>query len=226
MLRKTILWLIWVTFSAYTIVLAPLDQSETWVIGWRLLAFQWHKLNAFIPAIFWLMGVVPMLYAGLMFADGRMQPFRAWTYFVGANFTGVICLLPYLIVRHRNQEFQGKKDEWLSILDRRSTGVVLLALAVFLVGYGAIAGDWNEYVQLFQTTPFVHLISLDFCLICLIFPITSLFDDDLARRGLTDARIFWAVACFPLLGPLLYLCFRPPLNEDALKIYDLGSIGD
>lgn len=40
----------------------------------------------------------------------------------------------------------------------------------------------------------------------------SLFDD-MARRGIKDIRIFWVVALFPLLGPLIYLCLRPSLPE-------------
>ncbi|HEY9708066.1 MAG TPA: hypothetical protein V6D48_07655 [Oculatellaceae cyanobacterium] len=51
----------------------------------------------------------------------------------------------------------------------------------------------------------------------LIFPLTSLFDDDMARRGLNDSRIFWAVALVPLFGPLVYLCLRPPLAETSPK---------
>jgi hypothetical protein len=52
---------------------------------------------------------------------------------------------------------------------------------------------------------------------CLIFPLTSLFDDDMARRGINDSRIFWAVALIPLFGPLVYLCLRPPLAETSPK---------
>ena len=49
-----------------------------------------------------------------------------------------------------------------------------------------------------------------------IFP--SLLGDDMARRGLSDHRIFWAVSLVPLLGPLFYLCLRPPLPESATEI--------
>jgi hypothetical protein len=52
---------------------------------------------------------------------------------------------------------------------------------------------------------------------CLIFPLTSLFDDDMARRGIHDSRIFWAVALIPLFGPLVYLCLRPLLPETSPK---------
>ncbi|HEY9622346.1 MAG TPA: DUF2834 domain-containing protein [Crinalium sp.] len=217
MVRKAILWVIWIGFVTYTIWLAPLDHAETWAIAKRLLTLQWNQLNAIIPVIFSLMGVWPMIYAGLMFADGRMQSFRAWPYFIGSNFTGVICLLPYLIFRKSNQQFYGMKDQWLRLVDRRSTGITLLGTTIALFVYAFVAGDWSDYVRQFQTVPFVHLISLDFCLMCLTFPITSLFDDDMTRRGLHDDRWFWAVALIPLFGPLVYLCLRPPLAEQATK---------
>lgn len=146
-----------------------------------------------------------------MFADGRMQNFRAFPYFIGSMFTGVICLLPYLILRKPNREFYGNKDEWLDFFDKRSTGVILLVSTIALLAYAFLAGDWNDYIQQFQTQQFVHLISLDFCLMGLIFPLSSLLQDDMARRGLTDSWIFWLVALIPLFGPLIYLCWRSPL---------------
>lgn len=148
-----------------------------------------------------------------MFADGRTQNFRAWTYFVGSNFTGVMCLLPYLIFRNPNQDFYGKKDAILQVFDSRLTGLILLITAIILVVYAAVAGDWNDYVQQFHTRTFVHLISLDFCLMGLSLPITSLFTDDMRRRDLKNTSILWLLAFVPLLGPLLYLCLRPPLVE-------------
>jgi hypothetical protein len=217
MVRKAVLWLTWIGFVTYTLWLAPLDQPDTWPLGWKLLTLQWGKLNAIIPSLFSLMGVWPMIYACLMFADGRMQKIRAWPYFIGSNGTGVICLLPYLLFRQRNQEFSGNKDMWLRILDRRSTGVFLLLSTIGFLGYAVLAGDWGDYIQQFQTRHFVHLISLDFCLMCLIFPLTSLFDDDMVRRGIKDSRIFWAVALVPLFGPLVYLCLRPSLPETSPK---------
>ncbi|BAY47789.1 hypothetical protein SAMD00079811_54080 [Scytonema sp. HK-05] len=218
--RKAVLLIIWIGFVAYTIWLAPLDQPDTWSLGGKLLTLHWGKLNAIIPAIFCLMGIWPMIYACLMFADGKMQNFRAWPYFIGSNFTGVICLLPYLIFRQSHQQFFGKKDKLLEILARRSTGVSLVIGTICILAYATIAGNWQDYVQQFQTQPFVHLISIDFCLMCLIFPITSLFDDDMARRGLKDPRIFWSVALLPLFGPLLYLCLRPPLPQtDAKELF-------
>ncbi|WP_199301074.1 DUF2834 domain-containing protein [Trichocoleus sp. FACHB-90] len=161
------------------------------------------------------MGVWPMIYACLMFADGKMQNFRVWPYFIGSNGIGVICLIPYLILRKSNQDFDSRKDYLLKILDSRLTGIFLVLSTIGLLSYAILVGDWADYIQQFQTRTFVHLISLDFCLMCLTFPLTSLFDDDMARRGLKDSRIFWAVALVPLFGPLTYLCLRPSLPENS-----------
>lgn len=131
--RKAVLWLIWIGFIGYNLWLAPVDRPDTWEVGRQLVTLQWQDINAYLLAIFWLMGVVIMIYACLMFADGRKQPFRAWTYFAGANFSGVICLLPYLLFRRRNPSFEGSKDWWLKLLDQRITGVMLLLATIGLL---------------------------------------------------------------------------------------------
>lgn len=209
--RRIVLGLIWLSFVVYTVWLAPLDRAYTWYLARKLLTLQWNDINAYIPAIFSLMGVWPMIFACLMFADGRMQRVRAWPPFLGSNFTGVIALTPYLLLRDRNQNFDGHKDWWLHQLDKRSMGVALLLVTLAVMAYAAIAGDWADYTYQFQNAAFVHLISLDFCLMCLFFPLSDLLDDDMARRGIHSPAIYWAVTLIPLFGPLLYLCWRPPL---------------
>ena len=92
-------------------------------------------------------------------------------------------------------------------------GIFLSVLTGILLSYAGIAGDWQEFVHQWHTVPFVHLISFDFCLMGVLFPLSSLLDDDMARRGLKVSSLFWVITTLPLLGPLLYLCFRPPLRE-------------
>jgi hypothetical protein len=215
MVRKILLWWIWAGFVWYTLRLAPLDQPDTWAIARQLITLQWGELNAYLVAIFWLMGVWPMIYACLMFADGRRQLIPAWPYFLTSNATGVLCLLPYLGLRQPNPSFSGPKDAWLRKLDSRAMGVGLTVCAIALVAYALLMGDWVDFVQQWHTRSFVHLISLDFCLMCLVFPISTLLPDDMARRGLDNPPLFWVAALIPLFGPLLYLCLRPPLPDAA-----------
>jgi hypothetical protein len=157
MLRKIALTFIWLVFVSYTISLDPLSKPDTLPLVKKLLTFHWGEVNAIIVAIFLLMGVWPMIFSCLMFADGRMQKIPAWPYFIASNFTGVICLLPYLILRQSNQEHIDQKDDLIKILDARSTGIALLVSTIGLVSYAILFGDWQEYTQQFQNIHFCSL---------------------------------------------------------------------
>ncbi len=108
-----------------------------------------------------------MIYASLMFIDARMQDIPAWSSFLASNESGVIGLLPYLILRQPTQEFSGQKDIWLSVLDSWPFGMFLSLSTPGLLAYAILAGDWGDFVRQWHTSRFVHLISLDFCLMCL-----------------------------------------------------------
>lgn len=93
----------------------------------------------------------------------------------------MFALLPYLALREPNNKFVGKKNALLKLLDSRVTGVVLTVATVILVAYGLRGGDWGSFVQQWQTNRFINVMSLDFCLLCLLFP--ALLGDDMARRS-------------------------------------------
>ncbi|SRR5579883_1613417 len=211
---KIVLWLIWLVFVAYTLLLAPLDQLGNLTLIEKLVKLQWMDINPILAAIFSLMGVWPMIYASLLLIDERMQDISAWPSLLLSNGSGVIGLLPYLILRQPNQEFSGQKDILLKTLDSHAFGIFLSLATAGLLAYAMLAGDWGDFIRQWHTNHFVHLISLDFCLMCVLFP--SILGDDMARRGLRDSRIFWTVTLVPLLGALAYLCLRPPLKESSI----------
>nr|WP_216595663.1 hypothetical protein [Myxosarcina sp. GI1] len=83
-----------------------------------------------------------------------------------------------------------------------------------LLIYALVAGDWQEFWQLFICDRFINGMSLAFCLFCFLFP--AILGDDMARRGyLRNSQLFWLFALVPLLGSLLYLCWRPPLRATS-----------
>jgi hypothetical protein len=170
----------------------------------------------YVITLFSLMGVWSLVYACLMFIDEQMQDIPALPSFLASNGSRVIGMIPYLILREPSQEFLGHKNYLLKILDSQITGIVLALTTLGLVVYAIIAGDWGDFVHQFQASHFIHLMSWDFCLMYLVFP--SLLGDDMARRGLRNSSIFWTVALMPLLGPLAYLCFRPPLPETSTLV--------
>ena len=214
MARKLAFWLLWVGFASYAFVLAPPERPDTFELIKNLSIGKWEGTNPLIVALFNIMGVWPIIYSCLLFSDGKGQKIPAWPFATGSFGVGAFALLPYLALREPNREFTGKKNLFLKILDSRWTGAVLTLGAIALVAYG-VRGNWEDFAQQWQTSRFIHVMSLDFSLLCLLFP--ALLGDDMGRRGLNSSAVFWAVALVPLFGPLAYLCFRPPLPETSAE---------
>jgi hypothetical protein len=211
MLKKIVFGSLWLGFISYAFFFAPPDQPDTFELIKNLSIGQWQGINPLVIALFNIMGIWPLIYSAVLFIDGRGQKIAAWTFATASFAVGAFALLPYLAFRESNKQFIGKKNIFLKILDSRFTGVVLTIGAAILVSYGLQKGDWVNFVQQWQTSRFIHVMSLDFCMLSLLFP--ALLGDDLARRGWKDNPLFWLCALIPLFGPLLYLCVRPPLAE-------------
>ncbi len=211
--RKIALGLLWLGFTLYAFGFAPPDQPDTLDLIKRLSTAQVEGINPLIVALFNIMGVLPVMYACFLYADGRGQRLPAWVFSTASFAVGAFALLPYLALRQPNPSFVGKKTWLIKLLDSRLLGLGVAIAAMSLITYGVTQGHWQEFVVQWQTSRFIHVMSLDFCLLCLLFP--TLLGDDMARRGLKDSRIFWTVAFIPLFGAILYLVLRPPLPEAA-----------
>lgn len=216
MSRKIGFWLLWVSLVAYAFLLAPPNQPDTVELIKNLSTGKWEGINPFIIALFNIMGIWPLIYSCLMFIDGTEQKIPAWPFATASFGVGAFALLPYLALRQPNQEFTGTKGIFLKLIDSRWLGVTLMLGTLGLLSFGVLNGSWGDFIRQWQTSRFIHVMSLDFCLLCLLFP--ALLGDDMARRGLKNSRLFWAVALVPLVGPLLYLCLRPPLSDSGQEV--------
>ena len=212
-MQKIALWLLWAGFIAYAFLFAPPNQPDTLTLIQNLSTGQWDGINPAVIALFNILGVLPLLYLSVLLLDGREQKIPAWPFAAGSFGVGAFALIPYLALRQPNPTFTGQKNWLLKILDSRITGGLIALGAIGLLVYGITAGDWSDFAQQWQTSRFVHVMSLDFCLVCLLFPV--LLPDDMARRGLRDQRIYWAVTLIPLLGALAYITLRPPIQETS-----------
>ena len=216
MSRKIGFGLLWVGLLVYAFLLAPPNQPDTVELIKNLSTGKWEGINPLIISLFNIMGVWPLIYSGLLFIDGREQKIPAWLFATGSFGVGAFALLPYLALRQPNQQFTGSKDIFLKLMDSRWLGIVLTLGSLALLSFGLLNGDWRDFIQQWQTNRFIHVMSLDFCLLCLLFP--ALLGDDMARRGLKNPALFWVVALLPLIGSSLYLCVRPPLPDSTEKV--------
>ena len=155
------------------------------------------------------MGIWPFIYSAVVFFDGRGQKIPAWPFAIGSFALGAFMLLPYLALRSANQKFVGEKNVFLKILDSRIFGLLLTIGAVVLLASG-LQGDWGDFGQQWQNSRFIHVMSLDFVMLSLLFP--TLLGDDMTRRGWQNNQLFWLFTIIPLFGPLIYLCVRPPVE--------------
>jgi hypothetical protein len=211
--QKIILTLLWLGFVGYAFFLAPPDRPETFDLIMNLSTGKVEGINPLIVALFNIMGVWSIAYSCLTFLDGRGQKIPAWLFTAGSFALGAFALMPYLIFRQPSPTFTGQKNWFLKILDSRITGIFVAVGAIALFTYGVTQGNWSDFVQQWQTSRFIHVMSLDFCMLSVLFPV--LLKDDMARRGMTDSRLFWAVALVPFFGAIAYLSLRPPTLEQA-----------
>lgn len=214
--RKLGFGLLWLGLVVYAFFLAPPNQPDTVELIKNLSTGKWDGINPIIVSLFNIMGVWPLIYSALTFIDGREQKIPAWLFSTASFGVGAFALLPYLALREPNQDFTGSKNLFLKILDSRWLGIALTIGSLFLLSYSLFNGNWTDFIQQWKTSRFIHVMSLDFCLLCLLFP--ALLGDDMAKRGMKNSSLFWVVTLLPLIGPLLYLCVRPPLPESGQKV--------
>jgi hypothetical protein len=199
----------------YAFGFAPPNQPDTFELIKQLSTAQIEGINPLVVALFNIMGVWPLIYSSVLLLDGRMQKVWAWPFVLASFGVGAFGLLPYLILRNPNSEFTGPKSILLKVLDSRWWGGAIALGSLTLVIYGLTQGNWADFVTQWHSDRFIHVMSLDFCLLCLLFP--TLLGDDMIRHGFnpftrSSQWIFWMVSLIPFLGPAFYLVFRPPIS--------------
>ncbi len=214
MAKRILFALLWIGFVTYAFVFAPPDDPNTLELITNLSTGKWQGINPLVVALFNIMGIWPVIYSAVVFIDGRGQKIPAWIFATISFAVGAFAILPYLALRQPHKEFIGKKDIFLKILDSRLTGIVLTIGAAILVAYGLKGADWGDFTHQWQTSRFINVMSLDFCMLCLLFP--TLLEDDMSRRSFQNSTLFWITVLIPLFGPLIYLCVRPPVSENSV----------
>ena len=213
MFRRVTLFLLWLGFILYAFLLAPPDQPDTLELITKLSTGQWGGINPLVVSLFNLMGIYPLIYSAVLLIDGRGQKIPAWPFVLGSFAVGAFAILPYLALRQANPVFSGEKSGLIKLLDSRWFGLSLLLGALALLVYGFSQGNGADFIAQWQSSRFIHVMSLDFYFLSLVFPL--LLKDDMSRRGMKNPSLFWLVSLLPLLGPAWYLFLRPPLTTKS-----------
>ena len=206
MSNKLIFGFLWLGFTIYAFLFAPPNDPDTLYLIINLSSGKIHDINPLVVALFNLMGILPIIYTCFLLFDGRSQKLPAWVFATGSFAFGAFALLPYLIFRQPSKIWQGEKNLLLKLLESPITGIILTIATIGLLVWGISSGDWSDFIQQWHSSKFINVMSLDFCLLCLLFPV--IIKDDLARRNIDNPTIFWLITLIPLFGTLIYLCSR------------------
>lgn len=212
-MNRLIFWGLWLGFILYAFILAPPNRPDTADLILKLSTGAWEGINPTVIALFNAMGVWPMAYAAVALVDGHGQKQRAWPFVLVSFAVGAFALLPYLALRQPNPNFSGPKSALLRLVESRWLGAALAAGAIALAAFALLQGDWLDFWQQWQTSRFIHVMSLDFVALWLLFPV--LLRDDMARRGMGQPWVVAAVLALPLIGACLYLVLRPSVEAEA-----------
>ncbi len=225
--------LLWISFLLYAFLLAPPDDPATFDLIKRMSTGDVAGINPLIVAEFNLMGLLPLVYFCLLLVDGDRQrslgkKIRAWPFALLMMGVGAFALLPYLILRRPltgTEPLPPPRNLLLRICQSRWIGGLALPILGLLI-YGVLQGDWTDFGQQWQSSRFIHVMSLDFLL--LIALLSFLTAADQVGRQAFPQPILW----IPLLGPLAYLCWRPQpqrpaaSGEDPMPTADLSLTPD
>jgi hypothetical protein len=221
-MRRIVLGGLWLGFIVYAVALAPPDQPDTAALIGQLATGNWQGINPAIAALFNTMGLWPLIYACVVLVDGHGQPARAWPFVLGSFAVGAFAILPYLIWRRPSPDFVAPPSRLLQLLESRWLSGAILLGAIALLGFGLAAGDWPDFWQQWRTSRFIHVMSLDFCLLWALFPL--LLGDDMARRQLKQPALV-GLTLVPLVGAAAYLLLRPRLRLQAATGPLAGRLG-
>ncbi len=221
MINTIIFLLFWLTFLGYGFFFSPPDDPQTIDLITHLSTGQWDGINPYIICLFNIMGVLPFIYASLLIIDGRGQKIMATPFVIGSFFLGAFALFPYFAFRQNNTEFTGEKTKLINILDSRFLGILTTIACLILIIIAVTKGDWQDFIFQWQTSKFIHIMSLDFCCLSLLFP--AIVYDDIKKREMENDKTFWYLSFIPLIGTLIYLCCRPALKIESEDLVNFTS---
>ena len=135
-----------------------------------------NSINRIFLALFYVLGLLPVIYASLLLPSGKSgNGVPAWPFVSLSMFLGAFGLLPYFALWQpcaRRRDVLGSQSKLTRFLESKANAAVVLASLAGLTAMVATASssDWSGYLSLFGKSRFTHVSSLDFCVLTLMAP--------------------------------------------------------
>ncbi|CAA0836998.1 Unknown protein [Striga hermonthica] len=217
-----LLFAFWAALIYYVSVLAPNQTPVTDSYFLKkllnLAGDDGFQMNQVIVALWYIMGLWPLVYSMLLLPTGRSLKSKipVWPFLSLSVIGGAYALIPYFVLWKPPAPpvEESELNRWpLNFLESKLTAGITLAagLAIIIYAFSSDVGIWKEFYQYFKGSKFIHIMSIDFCLFSTFAPFW-VYNDMTARKW--DGKGSWLlpISIIPLLGPALYLLLRPPLS--------------
>ena len=221
-IRKITFGLIWLSLVIYSVIFTvaqaksasggDFQQDLDLIVNMSIL--KWDGINPIVIAIFFIMGIFPLVYGAFILFDSQEQQVSPYPFFITSFGLGAFALLPYFALRERDTVWQKEKSLLLKVLDSRLMAITSSISILTFIIWGAINGNWSDFVAQWHNSQFLHIMTIDFCMLSLLLP-AAVVKDDMERRGIKDSPLFWIAVLIPLFGSLVYWCLRPQLDSNS-----------
>ncbi|KAL8478261.1 hypothetical protein ACS0TY_030238 [Phlomoides rotata] len=225
-----LLFAFWAALMYYVFFLAPNQTpvTDSYFLK-KLLNLKGEdgfELNEVLVALWYIMGLWPLLYSMLLIPTSRSSKSKipVWPFVVLSFFGGAYVLIPYFVLWRPPAPpvEESELRRWpLNFLESKLTAGITLAagLAIIVYAFSSDGDAWKEFYQYFQGSKFIHITSIDFALLSMFAPFW-VYNDTTVRKW--DGKGSWLlpVSLIPFLGPALYLLLRPSLCVATIKTSD------
>ncbi|CAA2979086.1 uncharacterized protein LOC111385575 [Olea europaea subsp. europaea] len=146
------------------------------------------QMNEVIVALWYIMGLWPLVYSMLLLPTGRSSKGKVpvWPFLILSCFGGAYVLIPYFVLWRPPAPpvEETEMRRWpLNFLESKLTAAITMAAGLAIITYASLSGvdAWNEYFQYFGGSKFIHLTSIDFSLLSAFAPFW-VYNDMTARK--------------------------------------------
>lgn len=195
-IRKSIFFISWIAFIAYAVYFAPNGNQ-----GYLHQLMTMDDPDPFLLMVFSFLGIYPLVFSALLLEeDDAWLPL--WPFVLGMFMLGAFALMPYFFLSKGKTSRKRRTPKWLSKGLQSSIFTTLLMIGtVALCLYGVIQGDFQLYLEAFQTSQFVHVMTIDFFILTTLSYFVIYWRE---RKNGQVNQLHW-LGFMPIVGAILYL---------------------
>ncbi|WP_394218287.1 hypothetical protein [Halobacillus trueperi] len=186
----------WIAFILYAFFLAPGGD-----LGYLDQLLTMDEPDPFLMMVFSFLGIYPLVFVALLTGEDRSR-LPLWPFLLGMFMLGAFALMPYFFLSKAREVKGGRMPDWLvRVFHTRFVSFVLMAGTAVLLWYGVVYGDGPAYWRAFQTSNFVHVMTIDF----IVLTVLSIFVIYWKERRIGRANQRHWIGAIPIFGALFYL---------------------